>query len=116
MHSPTHAFLLMPCFRKYREGWSGEGLENTWIRNQVVLPCKQFYEKQLLERIEQEALVDMLSRKFPKPLQKSFKKCFSEFSHHMTPSQFRNHMLSTLKSHIEFQPGCTNHFSRTHLS
>ena len=39
MHSPTHAFLLMPCFRKYREGWSGEGLENTWIRNQVVLPC-----------------------------------------------------------------------------
>ena len=69
------------------------------------LALQQFYEKQLLERIEQEALVDMLSRKFPKPLQKSFKKCFSEFPHHMTPSQFRNHMLSTLKSHIEFQPG-----------
>jgi hypothetical protein len=97
MHSPTHAFLLMPGFKKFSEGWLSSHIEKKWIHNHVLLPGIEFYEKQLLENTDLQVLIAILSQKLPKNFQTQFKELFSKFPYRMTPSQFRSYLCKKME-------------------
>ena len=50
MYSPTHAFLLKPGLSPFKEGWLDKGFTYTWIRDQVIEPGRQVFEKVRLDR------------------------------------------------------------------
>ncbi len=60
MRSPSHAFLLLPGLPEFARGWEDNGFSYTWIRDHVLLPCKEFYAKMLLSPKEQAFLIQEL--------------------------------------------------------
>lgn len=61
MNSPTHAFILHPGWRPFNQGWQDSGFTYTWIRDNILIPGKEFYEDRTLSKEEQLALMERLS-------------------------------------------------------
>ena len=57
--SPTHAFSFLPgkCFQ--RPGWSSRRFTYTWVRDEIYLPAKGFYEAMSFTPSEQRFLATM---------------------------------------------------------
>ncbi len=43
---PTHAFTLLPGFKKFREGWEDPGFSYTWVRDSLILPSKKLLDSE----------------------------------------------------------------------
>lgn len=65
MTSPSHAFSLLPGQELFRQGWEDRGFTYTWVRDQIVLPRKEFYEAIRLNAQEQFYLIDELANRLP---------------------------------------------------
>ncbi|MBS0628673.1 MAG: hypothetical protein JSS30_00435 [Verrucomicrobia bacterium] len=63
MTGPTHAFLLLPG--KLKQGWEDRGFTYTWVRDQVFLPGREFYDAIRLQSHEQLYLIDELANRLP---------------------------------------------------
>ncbi len=63
MTGPTHAFSLLPG--KFRQGWEDRGFTYTWVRDQIFLPQREFYDAIRLQSHEQLYLVDELASRLP---------------------------------------------------
>ncbi len=61
MTSPTHAFSLLPGQEFFRKGWEDRGFTYTWVRDQIIQPCTNFYEAIRLEPHEQQLLLQKLN-------------------------------------------------------
>jgi hypothetical protein len=61
IESPTHVFSFLPGLELFKEGWIDEGFTYTWIRDQFVLPGKEFYSSITLSPAEQQELMRRLS-------------------------------------------------------
>ena len=61
IESPTHVFALLPGLPFFKEGWIHEGFTYTWIRDQFVLPGKEFYASMQLSSEQQWELLRRLS-------------------------------------------------------
>jgi hypothetical protein len=57
IQSPTHAFSLMPFTEPFHQAWEDRGFTYTWIRDQFLVPAKQFYDEMMLSREEQIELM-----------------------------------------------------------
>ncbi len=65
MYSPSHAFILYPYFSLLQKGWQENTFTYSWVRDQVILPRKQFYSSISLSLPEQVFLLEELGKKFP---------------------------------------------------
>ncbi len=65
MQSPNHAFLLKPGWLPFREGWRADIFTYTWVRDQMVIPAKSFYDALSLITDEQRFLIDSFSETLP---------------------------------------------------
>lgn len=45
MTSPTHAFSLLPGLQPFRAGWEDPGFTYTWVRDQILIPARNFHKK-----------------------------------------------------------------------
>jgi hypothetical protein len=63
IESHTHVFSLLPGLPFFKEGWLDEGFTYTWIRDQFLIPGKEFYSSMRLSPDEQEELMRRLSIK-----------------------------------------------------
>jgi hypothetical protein len=63
MESPTHVFSLLPGLPLFKKGWADEGFTYTWVRDQFLLPGKEFYSSMQLSPDEQRELMRRLSIK-----------------------------------------------------
>lgn len=54
--SPTHVCLLLPGMPTFYEAWNDKGFTYTWIRDEWLLPAKQFYLDQTLSKDQQKEL------------------------------------------------------------
>lgn len=64
MNSPTHAFTLLPLEEPFCQGWRDSGFTYTWIRDNFLIPGREFYENIFLSKDEQRTLMQKLSLSF----------------------------------------------------
>jgi hypothetical protein len=65
MQSPTHAFQLKPGWLPFREGWRADIFTYTWVRDQIVIPQKSFYDSLSITPEEQRFLIESFSDTLP---------------------------------------------------
>ncbi|NDD58523.1 MAG: hypothetical protein EBZ47_04615 [Chlamydiae bacterium] len=68
MHSPTHAFSLLPYENIFFQGWDNNQFTYTWIRDQYVQPAKGFYHQLTLSEDEWEFLIERFCAALPTKL------------------------------------------------
>lgn len=61
MHSPGHAFLLLPSQPLFKQGWQDNGFTYTWVRDEFIVPGTQFYQQMLLSTQMQQYLLQQIS-------------------------------------------------------
>lgn len=66
--SPNHAFSLLPGSPLFAQGWQDPGFTYTWVRDQIILPGRKFYQSIRLSFEEQMYLVQELAKKMPAEL------------------------------------------------
>lgn len=99
MHSPTHAFLLLPYEKPFFEGWDDNGFTYTWIRDQILLPRQNFYHSITLSPSEQEYLLQLFSLYLPQEL--SFKMTRAGVAEReVTVQEFAKNVLKALPSNV----------------
>lgn len=105
--SPTHAFVLLPGKEKFKEGWQSSGFSYTWVRDKLITPSRQFYEKILLTQEEQIFLMKTLGEKLSHPLRTSLIRSYSPTKIPISPSEFRTQITNlfpqladTVDSHL----------------
>ncbi len=65
MHSPTHAFTLLPGAKLFSQAWNNESFTYTWIRDNLVRPRQEFVETMILEEDMIEAFLGYFATLFP---------------------------------------------------
>jgi hypothetical protein len=63
MHSPTHAFSLLPGLPEFCEGWIHDNFSYTWVRDQLLEPSKKFFDGIVLEADEANVIYEILDSK-----------------------------------------------------
>lgn len=72
VHSPTHAFLLLPYHSSFFKAWDNNEFTYTWIRDQVLIPSKVFFRSQILSLEDQETLLDLFAKEIADPIAHNF--------------------------------------------
>ncbi len=80
MHSPTHAFLLLPGTALFCEGWEHDSFTYTWVRDQLIEPSKKFYEKISLKIHEAELLMEHCGKGLPETFLHAWKGALGDSS------------------------------------
>ncbi len=65
MHSPTHAFRLLPEIEPFRDAWSSDMYSYSWINNKVRDPGIQFLKESLLPPSAIEKVSKSVANLFP---------------------------------------------------
>lgn len=65
MYSPSHAFILYPDFPFLRKGWQENMFTYSWVRDQVIVPRRQFYASLSFSLSEKVFLLEEFSKKIP---------------------------------------------------
>lgn len=96
IHSPTHAFLLKPGLSPFKEGWMRDEYTYTWVRDNIVLPRKNFVESILLDDDKMHYFVQHLAEKVPINYRHYFLKMFGSMYGSKTPAEFRDYILDNI--------------------
>ncbi len=88
MHSPTHAFSLLPGQSGFIEGWEYDQFTYTWVRDRIIETSKQFYGKISLTHDEADYLIDLLETHFPAVFLHAWRTNLPRKVKHMTIDQF----------------------------
>lgn len=96
MHSPTHAFLLKPYYKRFYEAWQNETFTYTYARDTLVKPMQYALETIFLDEGMMSFLVEKLSHSVPKEYRYYFKKNFERLYGTMLPYEFRKHLVETM--------------------
>ncbi len=76
MHSPTHAFRLLPFKSIFYEGWTSETYSYSWIYNRVRDPAHEILKSTLITpEVLQRAILDIVAL-FPMVVHKRAKELF----------------------------------------
>ena len=94
--SPTHAFILYPGLKEFKEGWQEEIFTYTWVRDAVFLPSHQFYASLHLEEREQLFLLDALVDRLPSQLASLIQPGTLSSRERLKIVDFRNRVLHAL--------------------
>jgi len=102
MHSPTHAFLLKPMARLFKEAWQqNEMLSYIWVRDHLILPRKKFLESLWLDDDMMNYCIQHLLQVVPDDYKYYFSKAFEHVYGTMRPREFREYLLKG----IQREPG-----------
>jgi hypothetical protein len=96
MHSPQHAFILHPGFEFIKNSWQDRGFTYTWVRDECLLPRKEFYDKMLLSASQQEHLLKIFSQKIPDPFSGPLTAPFLDIQSEVSIQEFRKLVLKQL--------------------
>ena len=72
MHSPTHAFSLLPLSKEFEEAWAGDAYSYTWIKYHLVNQGVAFYTSCVLDQQSVAAFCERLAAHLPEEIQKRF--------------------------------------------
>lgn len=97
IHSPTHAFLLKPGMSPFREAWLNDAFTYTWVRDNIIIPRKEFVQSISLDEQKMAFLAEHLSEKVHENYRHYFKKSFGSMYGNKTPDEFRNYILNAMK-------------------
>lgn len=105
IHSPTHAFLLKPGKKMFREAWQAESFTYTWIRDNYIKRMESAVGVLLLDEPKQDYLIDLLAPKIPENFRYYFTKTFSKHFGVMSSVMWRNHLMDTMEKErgLKFQ-------------
>lgn len=90
--SPTHAFSLLPGQPLFAQGWRDKGFTYTWVRDAIVHPRLEFYQKIRLGPAEQLQLVQELSKKMPPHQAHALQSHFQPSTGAQSPLLFRQRL------------------------
>lgn len=93
IQSPTHAFVLYPGWPMFKEGWQDDIYTYTWVRDQLLLPGKEFYQKISLSPKEQHYLIDQFADQLPLDLAHLLRRRFAATSLSISVLEFRQLIL-----------------------
>lgn len=96
IHSPTHAFLLKPGKKLFKEAIDNDLFTYTYVRDMFILPMEKFIRKIDLEESMQEYLIRCISKKVHPDFQYYFKQVFSDIAGKKDPVEFRNMVIDTM--------------------
>ncbi len=102
MHSPTHAFILLPGDEKMKSGWQEDLFTYTWVRDEIFLPNQQFYAHLLFNPAQQEFLLSKFSEQLPPLLSHSLHRAYLPQEKKISVIQWRTHLLDFLILHTKF--------------
>lgn len=94
--SPTHAFLCKPGWKLFRQAWESDSYTYTWIRDNWMRPQKKFLDSILLDQRMMDTLIQHLLPSIPVTHRALAAHLLKNFSFAMTPSDFREKILTTL--------------------
>lgn len=97
MYSPTHAFVLHPGWEFLKEGWRDDGFTYTWVRDELVAPRQEFYDKILLSPMEQHYLIEQFCNAMHPVDAHRLKRIFPISNDLLRVGQFREPLLGSLK-------------------
>ena len=103
MHSPTHAFLLKPNMRPFKDAWSSNGDTYSWIQNNVITPAKNLVNEIWLTDYEIDILINHLSKKIDPFFRQKFIEACMRIPGEMTTTDFRDFIVNTMKSNKALQ-------------
>lgn len=72
MHSPTHAFLLLPSAPLFAESWTGENYSYSWISYRSTNPAHAFYSSCVLDPASVNEFCRFIAKKLPSSIQLRF--------------------------------------------
>jgi hypothetical protein len=72
MHSPTHAFSLMPTAPFFEESLAGDAYSYSWITNHIRDPGLLFYSTCVFDKAAVEAFCSLLADKIPADIRTRF--------------------------------------------
>jgi phage-related protein len=102
--SPTHAFLLKPGWKRFKEGWDNDLYAYTWIRDRYIHPQMFFVEKQLLGKVEMNFFIQELLQKIPVGYRSIILKAAKNLPREVTPKEFHD----TIRQLLEYEKWIKN--------
>jgi hypothetical protein len=90
MQSPTHAFLLKPLNKPFRETWLNDEFTYTAVRDRFIRPAESFIDTLLLNDEMILFLIELLTEKIPENFRPRFKSFFSQIKGPLNPVFFRD--------------------------
>lgn len=105
MHSPTHAFLLKPGYKKFKEAWNDESYTYIWLRDSFLNPSKQFLSSLLLDEEAVHSLIELIALQIPTGNRHFFRKIFGNIYGRKGVSELRNLIVRTFEQERGLQQG-----------
>lgn len=96
--SPSHAFILHPGSSFFLKGWQDNSFSYTWVRDEIIIPSRNFYEKMQLSSKEQAFLIERYLNQLPLSLASSLKGRFSLQLPFCSIVSFRNQLIDAFPS------------------
>lgn len=100
MHSPTHAFLLQPSFKRFAAGVLDPTYTYIWLRDQIIQPGQRMLYGLTLGPQEVHFFLERLSHSLPQDWREEFLLAFTFIPSTIRPAEMRGYIaqqLSTLK-------------------
>jgi hypothetical protein len=102
MHSPTHAFRLIPSLSPFKEAWNEELFTYTWVRDFLIEPQKSFYRNLFLEAPSFDRLKEEVSKILPQQLREFFKDRLRSPSPWVSITHFRELVIEVMRQDNSF--------------
>ncbi len=96
VHSPTHAFLLQPGYKLFKEGWRDSTYTYTWIRDNYVIPRQHFLRNIKLDTPMQQELIAEMARHIIEPYRHVFKKTFHDIGGERSVDLLRKEIIDRM--------------------
>lgn len=97
IHSPTHAFRLLPGLSPFKELWQRKEFTYTLVRDEFINPQKAFYQHLRLDGEMIQDLVQTLKQNLPQSLHEAYDSLFNSFATSLLPREFRDHFMDTIR-------------------
>lgn len=97
MHSPTHAFRLLPAIYPFSQTWKEDVFTYTWVRDKLINPQKDFYQNISLDNQMFEKMKQVIASLLPQQFQELFKKLLQSPTSWISISYFRELVYDVMK-------------------
>lgn len=85
VHSPTHAFLLLPKAPLFGESWTGENYSYSWISYKSLDPARAFYSSCVLDPNAVQEFCRLLANRLPPVIRPRFEEQAAQISGFIRP-------------------------------
>jgi hypothetical protein len=102
IHSPTHAFSLMPSFPEFAEALSQDIFTYTYVRDHMIKSPQRFVESQFLDGAMMEQLFKVLSVHIPEKHRERFLSLAKDFNDTKTPPEFRSALKLSMEEEYRY--------------